>query len=177
MMKRALALAAILAGCSLQSAPETARVQPAQAYTAQPAAFSHQPGQYNRLHCERFEAKMEVWGYRITCDNDFGKVTLDHSEWAPESVVYDGSCNERLFYESAEERIKWIDYGCDSGLDAYLHWTYVQMENYGIYVPDAVETDNISALDFGFVKSAIGADRVDAVWRFRYHVPQRNGGN
>lgn len=182
MKKAGLTLAAILTGCSLQNAPEARHVEPVQTATAQPAAFSHQPENYALIHCD-YTLTMDMWGYSIECNDDSMKIRLDHYEWAPDSVVYDGDCNERLFYEMSYEdfhgKAKWIDYGCDDNMDAYIQWTLVQREGYEIFAPDTIESPAQEWKNgFDFLKTAIGAEKADAAWRFRYHVQTRQeGGN
>ncbi|MEK6864770.1 MAG: hypothetical protein AABX27_05730 [Nanoarchaeota archaeon] len=171
MKKAGLTLAIILAGCSLQNAPEARHAQPS---AAQPTVFSPQSEHYALIHCD-YKLTMDTWGYTIECSDDFMKIKLDHSEWAPESVSYDGKCNERLFYESEYGNQEWIDYDCDNNVNAVIEWLPMQREGYEIYAPNityssAAGENNIG---FDFLKTAIGAEKADAAWRFRFHVPDR----
>lgn len=176
MKKAGLTLATILAGCSLQNAPEARHVQPVQTVSAQPAAFSQQPENYALINCD-YTLTMEAWGYSIECNQYSTKIRLDHYEWAPESVVYDGECNERLFFEMNDGREKWIDYGCDGNMDAYIHWTRMQREGYDIFAVDEMDVPGQEWKNgFDYLKQAIGAEKADAAWRFRYHVQLRNNG-
>ena len=174
MKKAALTLAAVLAGCSVQvNAPAVMHI------TAQPTINIQQPENYGFLDCD-YELKMETWGYQLECRTGLARVTLDHYEWAPESNIYDGNCTERLFVEGRpvnggeEQKAKWIDYGCN-GVDAYMHWTVIQMPAYSY---DRLDEMNSPAPDnedsFEMIKTVIlGADEADARWRFRFHVPER----
>ncbi|MFA5887475.1 MAG: hypothetical protein WC852_02085 [Candidatus Nanoarchaeia archaeon] len=176
MKKAGLTLAIILAGCSLSNAPETRHVE-SQPAAAQQAVFSNQSENYALIHCD-YTLTMDTWGYTIECSDDFMKIKLDHSEWAPGSVVYDGKCNERLFYESEYGKQEWIDYDCDSNVNAVIEWIPVQREGYDIFVPNIIDPSTTGDYNGGldFLKTAIGAEKADAAWRFRYHVQNRNNG-
>lgn len=178
MKKAGLTLAALLAGCSLQNAPEVRHTAPTQPSAAQPAAFSPQPENYALIRCD-YTLTMDMWGYSIECKDDFTKIHLDHYEWAPESVVYDGECDERLFLETAYGKAKYIDYGCN-GINAFIGWTLMQREGYDIFAPDTINSPATESNDswFKFLKEAIGAGQADAAWRFRHRVqPRQEGGN
>ena len=60
-------------------------------------------------------------------------------------------------------------------MNAVIEWLPMQREGYEIYAPNityssAAGENNIG---FDFLKTAIGAEKADAAWRFRFHVPDR----
>ncbi|MDI6737689.1 MAG: hypothetical protein QME12_04205 [Nanoarchaeota archaeon] len=171
-MEKVMILTAVVMGCSMPAALPAPCHQPA--VWNPPAITSREPGNNNSfLSCE---TRMDTWGYILACDDGLVNITLDHSEWAPGSAAYDGKCNERMYYKTEAEKAKWIDYRCDEILDAFMDWAIVQTPP---YIYDRLDVMSSPAQDykplFNMFKALIRADKADSAWRFRYHVPPRDG--
>ncbi|MDD4878488.1 MAG: hypothetical protein PHO02_05635 [Candidatus Nanoarchaeia archaeon] len=166
MKKAALTMAAILAGCSLQNAPEARHVQPVQAVSAQPAAFSHNPD-YNAPLCNNLpEVRIDRIFYTIECSD----YQFSHTEGL-------SGCNERLLYETEGDRKRFADYGCDGTIDLYWHFELRNNGRYEYYalVEQSKPATEEQTAEYNKKLDEIGQPDVDARWRFIYHIQPRGG--
>ncbi|MBU2638463.1 MAG: hypothetical protein KJ955_05805 [Nanoarchaeota archaeon] len=156
-LRNLMALAPILAGCSMPAALP--------APNHQPAVWRQPAPEYNAPLCNNNPTvRMDDRFYTIDCDG-----------YSFSYMETDAGCTARLLYEAEDERKRVVDYGCDENIDIYWHWMLRHRPNYSYYqlVEESSPATQEQADEYNQTLEGIGQREVDARWRFRYHAPPR----